>query len=340
MKTMDQKPPSSWPHVSHVPESFVHPLEKRPGKLFFDTCKTIPVVDLEGYHDRTHVVQDVLKATKEFGFFQVINHGVSKKLMDDTMAVFKEFHAMRPEDKASECSKDPNRSCKFYTSSVNFSKEEFHYWRDALMHPCHSLEEYMQFWPGKPIRYREVVKEYAVELKKLGEKILNLICEGLGLDTGYFSGGLSGDPVLLVNHYPPCPDPSLTLGLAKHRDPSLITILYQEENGLQVCKDDEWILVEPVPHAFVINVGYVLQIISNGELKGAEHRAVTNSSVPRTSAAFFIYPSKDDLIEPAKALTNADNPPIYGSMQFKEFQRNYLSYGANAEKVQKFISST
>lgn len=85
---------------------------------------------------------------------------------------------------------------------------------------------------------------------------------------------------------------------------------------------------------------YELQIISNGELKGAEHRAVTNSSVPRTSAAFFIYPSKDDLIEPAKALTNADNPPLYGSMQFKEFQRNYLSYAANAEKVQKFISST
>lgn len=109
---------------------------------------------------------------------------------------------------------------------------------------------------------REVVKEYAVELKKLGEKILNLICEGLGLDTGYFSGGLSGDPVLLVNHYPPCPDPSLTLGLAKHRDPSLITILFQEQNGLQVCKDDEWILVEPVPHAFVINVGYVLQVTS------------------------------------------------------------------------------
>ena len=109
---------------------------------------------------------------------------------------------------------------------------------------------------------REVVKEYAVELKKLGEKILNLICEGLGLDTGYFSGGLSGDPVLLVNHYPPCPDPSLTLGLAKHRDPSLITILFQEQNGLQVCKDDEWILAEPVPHAFVINVGYVLQVTS------------------------------------------------------------------------------
>jgi len=73
MKTMDQKPRSSWPDVSHVPESYVHPLEKRPGKLIFDTCKTIPVVDLEGYYDQTHVVQDVLKATKEFGFFQVQN---------------------------------------------------------------------------------------------------------------------------------------------------------------------------------------------------------------------------------------------------------------------------
>jgi isopenicillin N synthase-like dioxygenase len=107
---------------------------------------------------------------------------------------------------------------------------------------------------------RKVVGEYVIELRKFGEKILEMICEGLGLSRSYLSGGLSGNPELMVNHYPPCPDPSLTLGLANHKDPSLITILLQEENGLQVFNDGEWIGVEPLPHSFVVNVGYVLQV--------------------------------------------------------------------------------
>lgn len=107
---------------------------------------------------------------------------------------------------------------------------------------------------------RKVVGEYVIELRKFGEKILEMICEGLGLSRSYLSGGFSGNPELMVNHYPPCPDPSLTLGLANHKDPSLITILLQEENGLQVFNDGEWIGVEPLPHSFVVNVGYVLQV--------------------------------------------------------------------------------
>jgi hypothetical protein len=99
-----------------------------------------------------------------------------------------------------------------------------------------------------------------IQVRKFGEKILEMLCEGLGLSSNYLSGGLSGNPELLVNHYPPCPDPSLTLGLANHKDPSLITILLQEENGLQVFKDGQWIGVEPLPHSFVVNVGYVLQV--------------------------------------------------------------------------------
>lgn len=73
------------------------------------------------------------------------------------MKVVEEFHAMPAKDKARECSKDPNKiSCRLYTSSENFSTEELHYWRDALVHPCHPLDEHMQFWPQNPIQYRYV----------------------------------------------------------------------------------------------------------------------------------------------------------------------------------------
>ncbi|KAM1421958.1 hypothetical protein ACFX2I_004146 [Malus domestica] len=84
--------------------------------------------------------------------------------------------------------------------------------------------------------------------------------------------------------------------------------LINHVNGLQVFKDREWISVEPISQALVVNIGHQLQIISNGKLKSAEHRAVTSSSHSRTSAAFFTAHSDDCIVEPAGALISASNP--------------------------------
>lgn len=107
---------------------------------------------------------------------------------------------------------------------------------------------------------REVVGAYCVEMRALVLEILELVSEGLGLGRGYLGGEMSENPLMLVNHYPPCPNPSLTLGLSQHCDPSLITILFQEVNGLQVLKDGQWIGVHPIDNAFVVNIGFVLQV--------------------------------------------------------------------------------
>jgi len=97
----------------------------------------------------------------------------------------------------------------------------------------------------------------------VGLKILELFSEGLGLNTEYLCGGLSEDPVVLSHYYPPCPQPGLTLGTSIHKDPNLITILLQQVGitALQVFKDGEWIAVDPIPNAFVVNIGIVLQVI-------------------------------------------------------------------------------
>lgn len=71
------------------------------------------------------------------------------------------------------------------------------------------------------------------ELRKLGSLILEMLAEGLGLSKDFFNGGLIENLTLMFNHYPPCPDPSLTLGLKAHRDASLLTILVQDSEGLQ-----------------------------------------------------------------------------------------------------------
>lgn len=109
---------------------------------------------------------------------------------------------------------------------------------------------------------REVVSTYVTEVNKLGNTILQLISRGLGLEVGYFDG-ISGVEILSANNYPPCPDPSLTLGVLKHHDPSLITILYQGNvPGLQVLKDGVWISVGAIPNAFVVNIGNQLEVIN------------------------------------------------------------------------------
>ena len=96
----------------------------------------------------------------------------------------------------------------------------------------------------------------------MGFRILEFISQGLGISLG----GLVGNQTLLVNHYPPCPDPSLTLGLGKHMDPVFINILLQSDvYGLQVFKDEEWIVVEPIPNAFVVNIGFPLQVHISSE---------------------------------------------------------------------------
>ena len=86
-------------------------------------------------------------------------------------------------------------------------------------------------------------------------RILELICEGLGLKAGYFGEEFTGVQMFSVNHYPACPDPSLALGTPKHADHNLLTMLLQGSvSGLQVFKDGQWLGVEPLPHAFVVNI--------------------------------------------------------------------------------------
>ncbi|XP_059664407.1 hyoscyamine 6-dioxygenase-like [Cornus florida] len=328
---------SSWySSVQSLPETYVVPPDQRPGKITVPVSKTIPVIDLGKAvgDDRTDIVQQILNASREFGFFQVINHGVSENLMEETRNLFNEFFNLPDEDKASVYSEDSSKKCKLYTSSFNNAKNKVHYWRDNLRHPCHPLEEWMPLWPEKPTRYREVVGTYSVEVRELSLRILQLICEGLGLQPGYFGDKLTNYQTLTVNHYPPCPDPSLTLGLPKHCDPNLITILLQGDVcGLQVFKDGQWIGIEPFPNAFVVNIGYQLQIISNGKLKSAEHRAVTNSNEARTSIVSLIAPSWDTVIECAEDLVSESNPPLYRAFQYKEFMGTYATHGGDTETV-------
>uniref|UniRef100_A0A7N0TVQ8 Fe2OG dioxygenase domain-containing protein n=1 Tax=Kalanchoe fedtschenkoi TaxID=63787 RepID=A0A7N0TVQ8_KALFE len=321
---------------SSLPEKYVLPPGRRPGQAVVPSCESIPLIDLGGaLASRADKAMAIVKAGYEFGFFQVINHGVPTELMDDAMKVCSDFFNMSVDDKAKFYNED-GRTSEYgvYTSSLRYPNEDVHLWRDTLRHPCHPLEDCMQFWPDKPQNYRDVIGRYATEVKKLSSRILDLICEGLGLDTGYLGGALSENHALYIHNYPPCPDPTSTLGLTNHFDPTLITLVQQGDVcGLQVMKDNSWLGVDPIPSAFVVNIGSQLQVISNDRLRSIEHRAVTNSKRARTSIVSFINPSEESIIEPAKVLVDENNPPLYNSFFFKDFFKTYLAKAAESQKA-------
>lgn len=112
------------------------------------------------------------------------------------------------------------------------------------------------------------MKEFVVELEKLAEQLLDLLCENLGLEKGYLKKAFCGSkgPTFgtKVGNYPPCPRPELVKGLRAHTDAGGIILLFQDDqvSGLQLLKDDQWIDVPPMKHSIVINLGDQLEVIS------------------------------------------------------------------------------
>lgn len=120
--------------------------------------------------------------------------------MYEMLMVAKKLFEMPGEDKVNFYSKDPKQNCWLYTS-IDYDREKVHFWRDNLRHSCHPLEDHVQSRPLKPPRYREVIGKSAVGVRKLSLWILDIICEGLGVDPGYFGTGLSQVQIMARNHY-------------------------------------------------------------------------------------------------------------------------------------------
>jgi 2'-deoxymugineic-acid 2'-dioxygenase/mugineic-acid 3-dioxygenase len=93
-------------------------------------------------------------------------------------------------------------------------------------------------------------------------ELLQMLCQGMGLRYDYFDGNLGGtDVIVSLNHYPVCPDPSTMIGLPPHCDRNLLTLLLPSTvPGLQFSHNGEWINVDPLPNALIVNFGLTLEV--------------------------------------------------------------------------------
>lgn len=280
---------------------------------------SLPVIDLS--RSRDECSRAILDAGKEMGFFQVINHGVPEEAMRNMEAVCRDFFALPAVDKAAFYSEDNNRTNRYFSGST-YETGGNKYWMDCLRLGCSiPVGDSKNNWPHKPQNLRDVIEKYTVLTRDMGMELLRLLCEAMGLRPDYFDGDLGGaDVIVTLNHYPACPDPSTMIGLPPHCDRNLLSLLLPSAvPGLQISHNGEWVDVDPLPNAFIVNFGLPLEVVTNGMLKSIEHRVVTNETMARTSLGTFITPTKDCIISPAEEFLSQENPPRYRAVTYREF---------------------
>nr|GMC67008.1 protein DOWNY MILDEW RESISTANCE 6 [Ipomoea batatas] len=329
---METKVLSSGTRYTSLPENYVRPESDRPRLSEVAVCNNVPVIDL-GCGERELIVKQIAQACSEYGFFQVINHGVPKKAIEDMLKVAQEFFQLPVEEKMKLYSDDPSKTMRLSTS-FNVKKETVHNWRDYLRLHCHPLEKYSPEWPSNPSSfrknvgasiYRAIVSNYVKEVRELGFRVEEAISESLGLEKGSIREVLGEQGQhMAVNFYPPCPEPELTYGLPAHTDPNALTILLQDTqvSGLQVLKDGKWLAVKPHPDAFAL---------SNGKYKSVWHRAVVNSDRERMSVASFLCPSDDAVISAPKQLSDDGSPAVYRNFTYDEYYKKFWSRNLDQE---------
>eukprot|EP00253_Pinus_taeda_P016773 PITA_16773 len=314
--------------VKELPSRFILPENKRPDANSI-VCSSqqydLPVIDisgLEGPH-RLQVVSEIGCACQHTGFFQVINHGVEESLISEMMRVAGEFFELPMEERNKLFSEDMMKSVR-YGTSFNHLRDRVFCWRDFLKHYCHPLDKMLPLWPSNPSDYRSVMSAYSKEVRRLGLRIMSAVVESLGLPhTKYIvENGFSdeGSQVMVLNYYPACPEPELTLGIPPHTDYGCITILSQDSvGGFQLRHDDQWKAVRPLPNSFIVNIGDHIEILSNGRYKSVVHRAVVNSEKSRISVAALMSLPLEAKIGPARELIDEHRQALYRETDFAEF---------------------
>ncbi|KAK9270918.1 hypothetical protein L1049_026505 [Liquidambar formosana] len=308
--------------LTSLPSEYAFPTS--PDDIKFSQEEVIPTIDFSLLtsgtpHQRSKVVQDIGEACCEWGFFMVINHGVSERLRDEMVKVCQSFFDLTEEEKREYAGKqllDPVR----WGTSFNVNVDKTLFWRDYLkvhVHPHFHA-------PHLPTEFGDISREYCKRSQEVASELLRGISESLGLEASYIHKTMEmelGHQLLVVNCYPPCPQPEVAMGMPPHSDHGLLTLLMQNEIcGLQVLHHGNWVPVNPLPNAFLVNTGDHMEIVTNGKYRSVVHRAVLNNKATRISIATGHGPPLDATVSPAPELIDSQShPPAYRGIKYREY---------------------
>ncbi|KAL5729444.1 gibberellin 3beta-dioxygenase [Ranunculus cassubicifolius] len=321
--------------VREVPESHAWPpILDYPAKDSYQ-IESVPIIDLKGAKS----AKLIGNACENWGVFQVTNHGIPLRLLEDVESQGRRLFSL-PSHQKLKAARTPDGISGYGRARISSFFPKL-MWSEGFTMVGSPIEHARQLWPQDYKKFCDVMEEYEKEMKNLATRIMWVMLGSLGItkeDLKWASpkGELQGAcAALQMNSYPPCPDPNRAMGLAAHTDSTLLTLLYQNNtSGLQVLRDGVgWVTVPPVTGALVVNVGDLIHILSNGRYPSILHRAVVHRTRHRLSIAYLYGPPPTTQISPLPKLIDLKNPPLYRSVTWSEY------LGTKAKHFNKALSS-
>jgi len=269
--------------------------------------------------------QKLGKSFEEYGFAIIADHGIPDELIHRAEDKAKAFFAL-PEDVKRKYLIPGGGGARGYTpfgietakgQQAHDLKEFWHVGRD--LPEGHRFRDHMpdNLWPSEVPDFKSTFTQLFATFDAAGLKVLRAIARYLKIDEDYFEDAVEqGNSVLRALHYPPQAEPTGEhIRAGAHEDINAITLLLgAEEAGLELLtRDGRWIPVSPKPGELVINIGDMLQRLTNGKLRSTTHRVVNptpdRASKARYSMPFFLHFRSDFLIEALPETVPAGQQP-------------------------------
>ena len=263
---------------------------------------------------------------ERFGFAVVSDHGIDDALIARAWAKTEALFAL-PDAEKKQYHAPGGGGARGYTpfgteiakdAKAHDLKEFWHVGRE--LSAGHRYNDVMapNIWPERPEGFRDTFVELFAAFDTAGDKLLSAIARHLGLAPDWFDPAVrDGNSVLRLLHYPPVPQDAPGVRAGAHEDINLITLLLgAEEAGLELLeRDGRWLPVKPPQGAMVVNVGDMLQRLTNHRLPSTTHRVVNpppeRRGTSRYSMPFFLHPAPDFLIETLPGTVDAEHPNRY-----------------------------
>ena len=263
---------------------------------------------------------------KTYGFATVVDHGLDPALVAKAWALTKQLFDQPESEKMKGFDKAIAGQRGYTPFKTEIAKGADHhdlkeFWHVArTMDPASPLAGSMlpNIWPDVP-EFKETLEELYAEMDRVGARILSSIALYLGLPADWFDGAIEdGNSILRLLHYPPIEgDSEGCIRAGAHEDINLITLLLgAEEAGLQILRPDgSWMDVSPPQGGLAVNVGDMLQRLTNHVLPSTTHRVVNptgeRSKYSRYSMPFFLHLRSDFPIKTLPQCISAENPNRY-----------------------------
>ncbi len=288
---------------------------------------SIPTLSLaRSATDPAGFASELGKSFERFGFAIIKDHGIDPALIERSWALTAELFALPTEAKLDYDAKT-NGGQRGYTAfgteiakdaDKHDLKEFWHVGRD--LPAGHRFLDHMpaNVWPAEVPDFKETLSALYAAFDVTGGKLLSAIALHLGLSADWFVPTVDqGNSILRLLHYPPISKDADGIRAGAHEDINTITLLLgAEEAGLQLLgKDGEWLPIDPPQGALVVNIGDMLQRLTNHRLPSTTHRVVNpppeRRHLPRYSMPFFLHFASDFMIETLSGCIDDEHPDRY-----------------------------